>query len=68
MKAGNVKADLIREAPVLFIDLIGGVVGYVIAIGWWKISGRTLDSDSAIFIAKIFGGITLFGMFLAFVI
>jgi hypothetical protein len=61
------EAHIIKEAPVLLIDLIGGVVGFILALGWWKISGRTVDRDSTIFIAKIFGGIALFGMFLAFV-
>ena len=61
------EAHIIREAPVLLIDLVGGVVGFVIALGWWKGSGRTVDRDSTIFIAKIFAGIALFGMVLAFV-
>jgi hypothetical protein len=61
------EAHIMKEAPVLLIDLVGGIVGFIIAMGWWKVSGRTVDRDSTIFIAKIFGGITLFGMFLAFV-
>lgn len=61
------EAHIMKEAPVLLIDLVGGIVGFIIALGWWKVSGRTVDRDSTIFIAKIFGCITLFGMFLAFV-
>jgi hypothetical protein len=61
------EAHMIKEAPVLLIDLIGGIVGFVVALGWWKVSGRTVDRDSTIFIAKIFAGITLFGMVLAFI-
>jgi hypothetical protein len=61
------EAHIMKEAPVLLIDLVGGIVGFIIALGWWKVSGRTVDRDSTIFIAKIFGGIALFGMFLAFV-
>jgi hypothetical protein len=61
------EAHIIKEAPVLLIDLIGGIVGFVIALGWWKVSGRTVDRDSTIFIAKIFAGIALFGMILAFI-
>jgi hypothetical protein len=61
------EAHIMKEAPVLLIDLVGGIVGFIIAMGWWKVSGRTVDRDSTIFIAKIFGGIALFGMFLAFV-
>lgn len=61
------EAHIIKEAPVLFIDLVGGIVGFIIALGWWKVSGRTVDRDSTIFIAKIFAGIALFGMVLAFI-
>jgi hypothetical protein len=57
-----------REMPVLIIDLVGGGLGFGIAVIWWKVSGRDLDRDAVVLIAKIFGGITLFGMFLAFVI
>jgi len=35
--------------------------------GWWKISGRQLDRDATVFIAKICGGLCLFGMVLAFI-
>ncbi len=35
--------------------------------GWWKVSGRELDRDTKIFLAKICGGICLFGMVLAFI-
>jgi len=63
-----VEAHIIKEAPVLLIDLVGGIVGFVIALAWWKVSGRNLDRDSTIFIGKIFAGITLFGMALAFMI
>jgi hypothetical protein len=62
-----VEAHIIKELPVLMIDLVGGIVGFVIALGWWKVSGRTLDRDTTIFIAKIFAGIALFGMVLAFI-
>jgi hypothetical protein len=61
------EAHIMKEVPVLLIDLVGGIVGFIIALGWWKVSGRTVDRDSTIFLAKIFGGIALFGMFLAFV-
>ena len=61
------EAHIIKEAPVLLIDLVGGIVGFIIALGWWKVSGRTVDRDSTIFIAKIFAGMALFGMVLAFI-
>lgn len=61
------EAHIIKEAPVLLIDLVGGIVGFIIALGWWKVSGRNVDRDSTIFIAKIFAGIALFGMVLAFI-
>ena len=62
------EAHIIKEAPVLLIDLVGGIVGFFIALGWWKVSGRTVDRISTIFIAKIFAGITLLGMVLTFII
>ena len=59
--------DISKEAPLLFIDGIAGTAGFVITLAWWKLSGRTLDRDSTLLIAKVFGGIMLFAMFLAFV-
>jgi hypothetical protein len=61
------EATILRYYPVLLIDLAVGLIGFGIGCGWWKASGRELDSDAVSPIAKIFGGITLFGMFLVFV-
>ncbi len=61
------ESKIIKEIPVLLLDLLGGLAGFIISIAWWKASGRTLDSDAVIFIAKIFSGIALFGMILAFI-
>jgi hypothetical protein len=58
---------IIKELPVLIIDVVGGLVGFGLAVGWGKVSGRDMNRDTVVFLAKIFGGIALFGMFLAFV-
>lgn len=58
---------ILKEAPAILIDLIVGAIGFAISIGWWKVSGRTVDRDSTIFIAKMWIGIAIFGIFLAFV-
>jgi hypothetical protein len=59
--------SLTKEAPVLIIDVGAGIVGFVISIGWWRLSGRTLDRDALVVIGTIFGGLTIFGAILAFV-
>jgi hypothetical protein len=63
-----VESQFLKELPVLIIDVVGAAVGFVIAISWWKASGRELDRDAVVFIAKLFGGIALAGMILAFII
>jgi hypothetical protein len=55
------------ELPAIVIDVVAGLVGFVLSLGWWKMSGRELDCSAVIFSAKMFGGITLFGMVLAFI-
>ena len=44
------EAHLVRLAPLLLIDVVGGLVGFLIALGWWKASGRTMDRDAVMFI------------------
>jgi hypothetical protein len=61
------EAKIITVLPVLAIDLCVGLIGFILALGWWRVSGRGTDRDTIIFLAKIFGGIALFGMVLAFV-
>jgi hypothetical protein len=60
-------ASISREAPALMIDLGIGVVGFVLSIGWGKVSGRNMDRDSVLLLAKVWGGIAVFGMVLAFI-
>ena len=61
------EAMILRYYPVLLIDLAVGLVGFGLGAAWWKNSGRDLDRDALIFMAKMWGGITSFGMFLVFV-
>jgi hypothetical protein len=52
---------------VLIIDIGAGIVGFVVSVGWWRLSGRKLDRDALILLGTIFGGITIFGAIPAFV-
>jgi hypothetical protein len=61
------ESGLTREFPVLIIDLVGGGLGFGIAIVWWKASGRKVDRDAVLLMAKIFGGIMVLGIILAFI-
>ena len=56
-----------KEAPVLLIDLVAGTIGFLLAVSWGKVSGRDMDRDTVLFLAKMFGGIMVFGAVLAFV-
>jgi hypothetical protein len=58
---------LSKEAPGLLIDVVFGMVGFLLAISWGKVSGRQMDRDTVLFLAKMFGGITVFGAVLLFV-
>jgi hypothetical protein len=60
-------ASISKEAPALIIDLGIGVVGFVLSIVWGKVSGRDMDRDTVLFLAKVWGGIAAFGMVLAFI-
>ena len=60
-------ASISKEAPALVIDLGIGVVGFVLSVGWGKVTGRNMERDTILFLAKLWGGIALFGMILAFI-
>ena len=60
-------SSISKESPALLIDLGIGVVGFVLSFGWGKVSGRPMDRDATLFLVKIWGGIAVFGMVLAFV-
>jgi hypothetical protein len=55
------------EAFVLSIDLAVGIVGFVISLGWGKATGRDMDRDTKLLLAKVWGGIALFGMVLTLI-
>ena len=61
-------ASISREAPALIIDLGIGVVGFVLSFGWGKVSGRNMDRDTTLFLAKVWGGVAIFGMILTFIV
>lgn len=60
-------ASINKEAPALMIDLGIGVVGFVLSIAWGKLSGRNMDRDTVLLLAKVWGGVAVFGMVLAFI-
>ena len=44
--------------PLLEIDLAVGLIGFVLSLAWGKAVRRTMDRDTVLFLAKLFGGIT----------
>jgi hypothetical protein len=63
-----IESKLAREIPLLMIALGIGIVGFALAVGWGKATGKTMDRATVVFLAKVFGGIALFGMALAFIL
>lgn len=61
-------ASISKEAPALLIDVGIGVVGFFFSFGWGKASGRDMDGDTTMLLVKVWGGIALFGMVLAFLL
>ncbi|WP_124849336.1 hypothetical protein [Acidipila sp. EB88] len=57
-----------KEAPALIIDVAIGIVGFVFSLGRGKASGRSMDGDTTICLAKVWAGIAILGMALAFVV
>jgi hypothetical protein len=62
-----VEHTLTREAPALAIDVAVGLVGFGVSFAWGRRSGREMDRDTVLFLAKMWGGIALFGMVMAFI-
>ncbi len=60
-------AQFAKVLPVLIIDVIGSLIAFGIGLAWWKASGRELDRTAVVFMAKMFGGIAIAGMILAFI-
>lgn|GEM_PF-3002279 len=61
------ETQFVKVLPALIIDVIGSVIAFGIGLTWWKASGRELDRAAIVFMAKMFGGIALAGMILAFI-
>jgi hypothetical protein len=47
---------------VAAIMLAVGIVGFTVSLGWGKTTGRDMDRDTVVFLAKMWGGIVLFGL------
>ena len=46
-------ASISKEAPALMIDLGIGVVGFVLSVGWGKVSKRNMDRDTVLLLVKM---------------
>jgi hypothetical protein len=58
---------LAKEAPAILIDVLGAIIAFFLGAILWKFSGRKFDKDAAIFWAKVYGGLCLFGIIMDFV-
>ena len=56
-----------KEAPGLVIVLMVGIIGFFLSIGWGTATGRKMDRDTKMFLAKMWSGIVLFGIVLMFI-
>ncbi|HKF46782.1 MAG TPA: hypothetical protein VKB38_05445 [Terracidiphilus sp.] len=56
-----------HEAPLLFIDIGVGVVGFLLSLAWGAASRTKMTGGKVRVLALAWAGITLFGMVLAFV-
>ena len=44
-----------------------GIVGFLLSLGWGKTTGREMDRDTVLFLAKMWGGIVLFFLVIDFI-
>jgi hypothetical protein len=63
----DIVTGISKAAPALIIILGVGVVGFVISLGWSKAVGASWDRDKIVFLAKLWGGLTLAGFVMVFV-
>lgn len=56
-----------KQWPALVLDSVLGVVGFLLSLGRGRLSGGEMDRDAVIFLAKLWGGIALFGIILVFI-
>ncbi len=54
-------------AFVAAIILAVGIVGFIVSLGWGKASGRDMDRDTVLFLAKMWGGGVLVFLVLNFI-
>ena len=58
---------LFEDLLVLTICLLGlCLVGFGLALGWFKVAGRELDREAILFAAKMWAGIFVGGILLFF--
>jgi hypothetical protein len=57
-----------KELAGVIIVLLIGSVSFALAMGWGKITGEGMDRDAVLFLAKIFGVMTLVGIILVFIL
>ena len=57
---------MVPRTFVLAMDVAVGLVGLGLSVLWSKATGRDTDRDTVIFLAKMWAGISIFGMIMAF--
>jgi hypothetical protein len=62
------EAKIVVELPILIALFVVALIAFGLAILWGKASGRDMDRDTVLFLAKMFGGIYLVLVFLAFIL
>jgi hypothetical protein len=50
------------------IMLAVGIVGFLASLSWGKVMGRTMDRNTVVFLAKIWGGIVVLFLVIDFII
>ena len=45
--------------PLVKIDAAVGVIGFLLALSWGRLVNRDTDRSTALFLGKMFGGISL---------
>ena len=63
-----IESKLTKLIPLIVIVWGVGIVGFVLSLGWGKTSGKEMDRDTVIFLAKVWSGIALFGTIVGFIV
>ena len=62
------RMTLDRALPGIFVEVCTGIIGFILSLGWWKVTGRTVDRKVVLVLASIFGVIMIGGTILIFIL